>query len=903
MKFFQVSLNFSPFFPFDFNFFIFHILLSFWGHIFQFVYILDCRFFLVRSGFWFVFVLGSCCFPFGYPLLKIRLNMTTTIVPTLLNRKNYDDWSSRIKSHLLAEDLWDVVERKYDNNNNEALRKKDAKALYAIENSCGKDAYKLIKDADTANGAWDTLQETLRPAYNRSSDEQGMKTIVEAYMSLTLTPLVVMEEGRTGGHDNIRETFVKYVESNDWDNAIEFLSQHRQLGSERIFHDRTALHCAVNGLSKCSVRNMEQLMELMAKKDLAIQDIFGCTALHDAVCDSREFSVRIVEKLVDLMEKKDLAIQDFRCRTALHNALCEPSKLSVRIVKKLVDLMEKEDLAIQDDLGRTALHYLVREYPERVEVAKCMVDKNYNLPTIFTTSMPPVVVAEMQEKGKRMARYLYSLTPRQTLRVRDGAQLISSGFLHKRFDIVWDLIQRYPLLTLAKDHNGDFPLVTLVKNRSAFLSGSQLTLWEKLIYYGIRIKPLPPINENGLSDQRPLSNQKKNQRHLISSGIINRIYEMKLMHERVHQFLPLIFKAATDVVPSVSTPHIIEGLHEALRVAAECGHAEYFVHRFNVGMDESFKSNDDVYSISLNDQVNRTNQSMFHIAAECRHHKLYNLIYVIHELSQEKKEDKDGQKRFRQMQGAVGRKDYFGNNVLHTVASITSVSRIDHIRGAALQMQRELQWFKEVESVTDPKDRECLNDDGMTPQELFKENHKKMGEEAEKSMKETATSCTVVGALIVTIMFAAAFTVPGGNDEKTSLPKFLTKKVFTAFIVSDAISLFSSTTSVIMFLGILTSRYSEDDFFKSLPTKMIIGLFTLFLSITTMMIVFSCALYIMLDGKSSIVIPIILIASVPVASFISMQFPLLVDIFIFTYGPSMFGENNKTWFKFLCDLY
>ncbi|TQD71085.1 hypothetical protein C1H46_043381 [Malus baccata] len=199
--------------------------------------------------------------------------------------------------------------------------------------------------------------------------------------------------------------------------------------------------------------------------------------------------------------------------------------------------------------------------------------------------------------------------------------------------------------------------------------------------------------------------------------------------------------------------------------------------------------------------------------------------------------------------------------------------------------------MQEVERIADPIDCESINIDNKTPRKIFTENHKELGKEAEKSMKETATSCTVVGALIVTIMFAAAFTIPGGNEEKIGLPQ-----VFTAFIVSDAISLFSSTTSVIMFLGILTSRYSHDDFHKSLPTKMIIGLFTLFLSIATMMIVFSCGLYIILDGKSSIVIPSILLAGVPVASFIWMQFPLLVDLSISTFGRGIFDRKQKNLF-------
>ena len=105
-------------------------------------------------------------------------------------------------------------------------------------------------------------------------------------------------------------------------------------------------------------------------------------------------------------------------------------------------------------------------------------------------------------------------------------------------------------------------------------------------------------------------------------------------------------------------------------------------------------------------------------------------------------------------------------------------------------------------------------------------------------MKETVTSCTVVGALIVTIMFAVAFQVPGGNNQNTGYPIFLNEKLFKIFIVSDTISLFSSITSVLMFLGILTSRYVEENFLTSLPTKMIIGLSTLFFSIAAMIVSF-----------------------------------------------------------------
>ncbi|XP_030967259.1 uncharacterized protein LOC115987792 [Quercus lobata] len=100
---------------------------------------------------------------------------------------------------------------------------------------------------------------------------------------------------------------------------------------------------------------------------------------------------------------------------------------------------------------------------------------------------------------------------------------------------------------------------------------------------------------------------------------------------------------------------------------------------------------------------------------------------------------------------------------------------------------------------------------------------------------------------------------------------------------------------VMMFLGILTSRYAEEDFLKSLPTKMIIGLATLFFAITTMMIAFSAALLIMQSGNSWIVIPIICLAIVPVTLFIIAQFRLLVDMSMSTYGAGILDRKMKPW--------
>ena len=160
-------------------------------------------------------------------------------------------------------------------------------------------------------------------------------------------------------------------------------------------------------------------------------------------------------------------------------------------------------------------------------------------------------------------------------------------------------------------------------------------------------------------------------------------------------------------------------------------------------------------------------------------------------------------------------------------------------------------------------------------------------------MKEIANSCTVVGALIVTIMFAAAISVPGGNDPGSGLPTFLHEKVFMVFIICDALSLLSASTSLLMFLGVLTSRYAEEDFLHSLPKKMMIGISTLIISIVTMMITFCASLFIILKGKSWVVIPVICLASLPVALFAWMEFRLLIDMVKSTYGPRILDRKLK----------
>ncbi|GLU16835.1 hypothetical protein SLE2022_332480 [Rubroshorea leprosula] len=185
------------------------------------------------------------------------------------------------------------------------------------------------------------------------------------------------------------------------------------------------------------------------------------------------------------------------------------------------------------------------------------------------------------------------------------------------------------------------------------------------------------------------------------------------------------------------------------------------------------------------------------------------------------------------------------------------------------------------------------NKDGETPFQVFVREHENLVKEAEDWMSKTAKSSSVVGALIITVVFAQAFNIPGGNNEKTGRAMmWSTSPVqLIVFVVSDSISLFTASNSVLMFLGILTSPFAYEDFLKSLPIMLIIGLSSLFISIATMMAAFCNAFFDTLD-QLEIFIPITLLAVIPVTSFVLLQFPLLVEFCISTFSQNSFDRKR-----------
>jgi len=108
--------------------------------------------------------------------------------------------------------------------------------------------------------------------------------------------------------------------------------------------------------------------------------------------------------------------------------------------------------------------------------------------------------------------------------------------------------------------------------------------------------------------------------------------------------------------------------------------------------------------------------------------------------------------------------------------------------------------------------------DGYTPEDMLEIEHDKMLKEAQIWLKETAQSCSTIAILVAIVVFAAAYTIPGGTVNGT--PVFLHSSVFLFFTIMDVVALATSLASVVIFLSILTSPCELWDFHKALPQKL-----------------------------------------------------------------------------------
>ncbi|KAI3850586.1 hypothetical protein MKW92_046981 [Papaver armeniacum] len=613
-------------------------------------------------------------------------------------------------------------------------------------------------------------------------------------------------------------------------------------------------------------------------------------------------------------------------------------------VEKIMKLTPQETLEYRTGIrGYTALHCAAAYgYAKAAEV---IVNKNHKTTQMVDgfRRVPLVLALESVKVGQReTVDYLYSVTRHEHPSPFSGEQgesllrrTIDAGF----YDIASSLVQRFPELVIDQTNKVQTSAMYYMAERPfAFASGAKLTFWKHCIYSMIKVdintafeldtqtnenKSFPQSLEDTNGDEEsPVDRDEKNPtehpkntegekaklfksetvgdnifvvmcticnlihvmfkffvvfpvffvRFIISWTPVPRIkqlykelYDDKVKHKQAEALVKSIFKNTMnkrEVVDFFEGSNIMKMAirHGSVEFVEVCIQLFPYLVWYKMGEEH-----------------------MLQMAIAERNETILNLIC--------KTTEKD-------KIDLVSRCDDKENTLLHYAAKLAPSAQLNSVSGAYLQMQREIQWFKGVENMISEKDRYKRNNNGDTARNIFTEEHKKLKESGEKWLKDTSGSCMVVAALIATVAFASAFTVPGGNisdsnSSKNGIPVFLKENSFMVFAVADAMALFSSITSVLMFLAIYTSRYAEIDFLKSLPNKLIIGLVTLFISMASVLIAFGASLFIVLGERFTwALIPIVVFSCVPVTLFGWLQLPLFFEMIRTTYWGSLFREHT-----------
>jgi hypothetical protein len=148
-----------------------------------------------------------------------------------------------------------------------------------------------------------------------------------------------------------------------------------------------------------------------------------------------------------------------------------------------------------------------------------------------------------------------------------------------------------------------------------------------------------------------------------------------------------------------------------------------------------------------------------------------------------------------------------------------------------------------------PLHKEVKNKDGKTASEVFMEEHNSLIKEGKEWIKDRLNSSMLVSTLIATITFAAAITVPGGNNQDNGTPIVLPNHKFGMFMWSNAVAFFSSMASLLVFIANMKGYYTEEEFVMVLPERLVLGLNFLFVAVVTTMIAFIAALSLVLEDR------------------------------------------------------
>ncbi|CAK7325279.1 unnamed protein product [Dovyalis caffra] len=382
--------------------------------------------------------------------------MATHVVPRaivveVLSNDNYENWRCCMKSYLLAQGLWDIVEPTTgasDDKNAEVDSKAPDCEEAAKANSQTSDNQEaapvvdpLTKPPNERGSEVDSKapdnEEVAKADSHTTSDNQegaGADTIASDSQEIAKADSKApdnQEGAQANSEKDVDDQEVAKVDPEALDNQ-----ERAQTNSEAwCRRNAAALHaiqisCSPDLLSK--IRTIDSAKEAwdtlanMQKLQLQTAEplLPGMNAglVQNAYTRWLELNKHAyagnwdsVKRFLDLHPNAINAKITSYGGTALHVAT---SGGNIKVVEKLVEFMSPEDLEIVDNYGHTALSYAACQ--GTTKMAKCMIRKNKKLVNLPNGRGRIPVVVSCSGSHKDLTHYLYCVTPLELLNQDNG---------------------------------------------------------------------------------------------------------------------------------------------------------------------------------------------------------------------------------------------------------------------------------------------------------------------------------------------------------------------------------------------------------------------------------------------------------------------------------------------------
>lgn len=560
--------------------------------------------------------------------------------------------------------------------------------------------------------------------------------------------------------------------------------------------------------------------------------------------------------------------------------------LEMSLIERLVELMPHNELDKKDQYGRTALHEAI--HASNFPAANLLMKEEPGLVNIRDEKkrLPVELAAKKRHRDLTFSLHKVTIQKHQFYIDTETNNILYCALSAELYDFVLHILKGNPDLEPDSIMN---LLDYFVNEPRAFQSTSPLNVLQSCIY-SLTLVSTTEIMESFQREEMITSSLIPNDEKSISG-------KLKVLLRK--KIWGIIGKPVEDI-RQAKIRHLL-----ALEISKNlCWRLSYswekspsllkniFLQSAENGIHKMVKAILHAYPPAI-ELRNDEGHSALDIAAMYRHEKVFRIAWKSRSsmglLDLKDKDKKEAlTNTLSQSMVLMSHKD-----LLFQVAYRPRQSRLETGTGIVFQMQRELRWFKELENLL-PDQRKSKNKAKKTPIEVFKEEHQDLVDYENNWMQGMANSCIVAGSLMITIAFAAAITVPGGNKDDTGLPFFLTGRAYKVFAFSNALSLIFSVCCVLIFLSIFTSRHTINDYLYSLPSKLIFGLIFLFLSLTSLMVDFASIVYIVSGPsykKNAFII--VALACLPVCLFVYLQMPSLANMIRSTYVHRHFIDTSK----------